>query len=191
MQQHPTGGAEPVAEDFVRAMSRLPAGVVMVTTRSQGRPWGLTVSTCCSVSVTPCLLLVSVTSSTVTAAPIHRDGVFGVSVLGHNVLHTARYGGAPGAPKFLEAFCDETARSPAPCTTPAVAGALAHLDCRVVRDVEAGDHTIFIGEVERVRLGRLDDSLVYCSRTYFRLDRELDVGQAVEATDLASLYPPW
>ena len=48
-----------VAEGFRAAMSRLAAGVVMVTCHVDDKPWGLTVSACCSVSMDPPLLPVS------------------------------------------------------------------------------------------------------------------------------------
>jgi flavin reductase (DIM6/NTAB) family NADH-FMN oxidoreductase RutF len=49
--------------------------------------------------------------------------------------------------------------------TPLLDGALAHLECSVVRTFEAGDHSILIGEVLRAgyREGR---PLVYFDRRY-------------------------
>jgi flavin reductase (DIM6/NTAB) family NADH-FMN oxidoreductase RutF len=49
-----------------------------------------------------------------------------------------------------------------------VAGALAHLECRLVAAHAAGDHTIFVGEVERLAAapGR---PLLYHAGAYHRL----------------------
>ncbi len=46
-------------------------------------------------------------------------------------------GGATGAPLFVEAF--------------------AHLECRVVGSLEAGDHTVYLGEVAAANLVRPAD----------------------------------
>jgi flavin reductase (DIM6/NTAB) family NADH-FMN oxidoreductase RutF len=48
-----------VGSAFREAMSLLAAAVVMVTTRIDGRPWSLTISSCCSVSVAPPMILIS------------------------------------------------------------------------------------------------------------------------------------
>lgn len=40
-----------VLGDFRTAMSQLAAGVVMVTCHVGDKPWGLTVSACCSISL--------------------------------------------------------------------------------------------------------------------------------------------
>ena len=44
---------------------------------------------------------------------------------------------------------------------PLVDGALGWLQCRTVSEHDAGDHTIFVGEVESLELGAADAGLVY------------------------------
>jgi flavin reductase len=54
---------------------------------------------------------------------------------------------------------------------PLVAGALAHLECRVAARHVAGDHTLYVGEVLTMatRPGR---PLLYFQGRYRRLDRD-------------------
>jgi flavin reductase (DIM6/NTAB) family NADH-FMN oxidoreductase RutF len=171
-----TGTAAPdaVLDGFRAAMSRLAAGVVMVTCHVGGKPWGLTVSACCSVSMSPPLLLVSLGASTTSTGAIQESGEFGVSLLGQSLIDVARFGSAPGQPKFVEDYCDgcpEISRSPV------VAGALAHVDCRLERHVPAGDHVLLIGEVRNVVV--TDDEnegpLVYHRRSYHQLGASTDL----------------
>jgi flavin reductase (DIM6/NTAB) family NADH-FMN oxidoreductase RutF len=44
---------------------------------------------------------------------------------------------------------------------PLVQGALGWLECRTTSEHEAGDHTVFIGEVESIELGAAGEGLVY------------------------------
>jgi flavin reductase (DIM6/NTAB) family NADH-FMN oxidoreductase RutF len=44
---------------------------------------------------------------------------------------------------------------------PLVDGAIGWLECRTVSEHEAGDHTIFVGEVESIELGAAGEGLVY------------------------------
>ena len=50
-------GVDP--DSFRAALSSLPSCVVVVTTWLGARPWGMTVSACCSISVAPPRVLVS------------------------------------------------------------------------------------------------------------------------------------
>lgn len=154
--------AEP-SVDFADAMSALATGVAMVTSWVDGRAWGLTVSAFASVSADPPTVLVSVGSGTVTARAIEDAGSFGVSILGEQHRALARRGSAVGAPKFLDPF---RGRSAATGPSPAVAGALAHLDCDVSRSVREADHTIFFGRVRDVRASAGGDPLLYFRRAY-------------------------
>jgi flavin reductase ActVB len=154
--------SEETLTGFREAMSRLAAGVVMVTTEVEGKPWGLTVSACCSISMTPPLLLVSLGSETVSARVIERTGVFGVSLLTDKLIEVAQFGAARGAAKFVTEFCDPP---PVGVASPAVCGALAHVDCRVSQTIHAGDHTVFLGAVQAVVSGD-GEPLVYYARSY-------------------------
>ena len=49
---------------------------------------------------------------------------------------------------------------------PLLAGALAWFDCAVRSEHAAGDHTIFVAEVERIELGREAEGLVYRAGRY-------------------------
>ena len=98
-----------VLDGFRTAMSQLAAGVVMVTCHVGGKPWGLTVSACCSVSMSPPLLLVSLGSATTSTRAIQDSGEFGVSLLGQSLIDVARFGSAPGQPKFVDGYCHDGA----------------------------------------------------------------------------------
>jgi flavin reductase ActVB len=163
-----------VLDGFRTAMSRLAAGVVMVTCHVDAKPWGLTVSACCSVSMSPPLLLVSLGAGTRSAHAIQADGEFGVSLLGQTLIDVARFGSAPGQPKFVEGYCSSGAEA---SRSPVVAGALAHVDCLLERHIVAGDHFLLIGEVRNVVLteDQLDGPLVYHSRSYHHLGAPTDV----------------
>lgn len=177
-----------MTEPFIQAMSRLATGVVMVTCKVQGRPWGLTVSACCSVSVAPPLLLASLGSETASASAIGETRRFGVSILGEASLDVARFGSAKGQPKFVHEFCRDD--NDGPSATPVVAGAIAHVDCVVQQGVSAGDHLIYIGAVENVLTNFGDTPLVYYDRRYHRLgaSTDLGVGPVADSTVDSLLY---
>lgn len=171
---------EDLGLSFREAMGRLAAGIVMVTTEVDGRPWGLTVSACCSISMSPPTLAVSLGGNTVSAKVIDETGRFGVSILGETLIEAARFGSARGAPKFVEHLCVDEDRS----HSPAIESAIAHIDCRVAQSARVADHVVFFGEVECVvRRAREDNPLVYHDRRFHRLSFSSDL-EAAPAPEL-------
>lgn len=166
-QRPAAGGGADLAAAFTGAMSQLATGVVMVTTEVDGRPWGLTISACCSVSLSPPTLLVSLGERTVSAAGIREARCFGVSVLGERLLKAAQFGSASGAPKFVEHFCEPGGDEVGLSRSPVVAGALAHIDCALTEQVSVADHEVFFGTARSVLLPVDDDTpLLYYGRRY-------------------------
>lgn len=156
-------------EDFKNAMSVLAGAVVMVTTYVDGRPWGLTISSCCSVTADPPQILISLRSDTVSCREITRSGGFGVSMLSSDQRPVAELGAAVGTPKFVEDYCegDDEVR-----TGPPIAGALCHLACSLSGSFEVGDHTLIVGRVDKVRLRQemhRADPLLYFDRGFREL----------------------
>ena len=180
------GPSNDVTDAFRVAMGRLAAGVVMVTCHVDEEPWGLTVSACCSVSMEPPLLLVSLGSNTISAQSIERTGVFGVSLLGQELVGVAQFGASRGQAKFVHDFVHTPDKK---CVSPLVRGSLAHIDCTVQSTVPAGDHTIVIGKVNQVVVGgEGDHPLVYYARTFHRLSELTDLHAApVAAQSVDSL----
>jgi flavin reductase ActVB len=157
------------AEGFADAMSTLASGVVVVTCRLNGRPWGMTVTAFASVSADPPTVLVSLASESPAARAIAATGRFGVGILAEEQLAVARHGSAPGKPKFLEAFAEPDGRFSA---TPVVAGALGHLDCELSDELRVADHTVFFGRVRAARASHTGTPLVYHRRDYRTLANE-------------------
>jgi flavin reductase (DIM6/NTAB) family NADH-FMN oxidoreductase RutF len=130
--------------EFRTALRSFAAGVTVVTTRDRhGRPSGLTASAFTSVSLNPPLVLVCVDHAA-TAHPDFRErGWFAVNVLRREQEGLSRRFAASGGDKFHGVAFHEGQTG-----LPLLDGALATLECRVVEAHEAGDHTIFIGQVE-------------------------------------------
>jgi flavin reductase (DIM6/NTAB) family NADH-FMN oxidoreductase RutF len=151
-------------DEFRHAMAQLASGVTAVTTRdAAGRPLGLTVTAFSSVSLEPPLVLVCVDARSETHAGFRESGRFGVSLLGEDQEQVSRLFAWGGPVKF-----EKTPLVEGRTGVPLVAGAVAHIECRVVAAHAAGDHTIYVGEVVATAThpGR---PLLYCRGRYQRL----------------------
>ncbi len=161
----------PASAEYRRALSRFATGVTVVTVaQKNGGTKGMTANAFTSVSLDPALVLVCVDLRARTHALLKSARRFGVSVLDETQQAFAEY--------FAQAHADP-ARIPAlgirfrheANGVPYIEGCLAHLVCRRVAARRAGDHTIFIGEVEHLscREGR---PLLFYGGRYHSLPRD-------------------
>ncbi len=149
-----------VRETLKEAMARLAAGVVLVTNWVEGRPWGITVSSCTSLSMHPPLILVCIAEGAISAKAIMEQQSFGVSILTGEQIEIANRGAAPGQPKFI----DELVRDEATMGSPVLRQALANIHCELYNAMNVGDHIVFVGEVREVSLGTSRVPLIYFER---------------------------
>jgi flavin reductase (DIM6/NTAB) family NADH-FMN oxidoreductase RutF len=130
---------------FRSAMSRLAAGVTIVTARDDGgRAHGMTASAVTSLSLAPPMLLVCVGHDASLHDTIVAADTFGVNVLARGQRDVAERFALRGRQAWDAT--DGTGTSPA--GLPLVAGALAHVDCRRAAVYAGGDHSIVTGVVE-------------------------------------------
>lgn len=134
---------------FKQGMRQLSAGVCLITTRCKDERGGLTATAVCSVSAQPPQLLVCVNKTASAHDLIMESGIFCVNVLAtQHIDLAARFSGQHGI-EGDERFQDR--EWPTLKTgSPVLPGALVSFDCAVVRRVDAGTHTIFIGGIEDV-----------------------------------------
>lgn len=136
-----------VATELFRSLvGSFPTGVTVVTAWDKDLiRRGLTVNAFCSVSLDPPLVLICVDRNSQTLPAIETSGRFTANLLaeGHGPL--ALEFAAKGDNKFegLSSRDDTTIGGPVLENQ-----SCAFLSCRVVDAIEAGDHRIFIGEVE-------------------------------------------
>ncbi|MBI5333800.1 MAG: flavin reductase family protein [Burkholderiales bacterium] len=139
------------ALDLRAALGQFATGVTVITTREAGgRPVGLTANSFNSVSLEPPLILWSLARRSSSLAAFIAGGHFAVNVL------TAEQ--RPLAERFASKAADRFDGVPwraGEGGAPVLDGVAAVFECRHHSHHEAGDHVIFIGQVERCerRLG--------------------------------------
>ena len=134
------------ASSFRRALGRFPTGVTVVSSRdASGQRLGLTVSSFCSVSLEPPLVLVCIDHRSDANRGLRESGRFAVSVLAEGQEDVSRRFAAPGTSKH-EGFSFVDGEH----GLPLVPGALAHVECRVRSFHDEGDHAVWVGAVTRV-----------------------------------------
>jgi flavin reductase (DIM6/NTAB) family NADH-FMN oxidoreductase RutF len=136
--------------EFRKALGFFATGVTVITVDYEGEIHGMTANAFASVSLSPLLVLVCVDQRARTHAHLHAKKRFGVNILSHRQRTISEYY-ARTIRTHEEAEREAGARfDRTPQGTPVLRGALAYLECRLATAQDAGDHTIFIAEVEDV-----------------------------------------
>ena len=170
---HKAGGEaarEDSAAHFKRGMRALAGAVNIVTSLQEGRRYGMTATAVCSASADPPTVLICVNRATTTHEAIAASGVFCVNVLRYEdrELSALFSGGGPEAMRGEARFREEDWARLA-TGAPVLASALVSFDCRVVNRLQHGTHTIFLGEVAEIRIGRKGKPLLYSDGQYAKL----------------------
>ena len=127
-----------------RVMGHFATGVTVITTRDEhGHPFGLTANAVSSVSLVPPLILICVDKKADTYPYFDRSQVFTVNILSEGQEAISRRFATSGIEKFEGIGYRKNEIG---CAV--LDDAVAHLDCRIVDTVDAGDHTVYLGEVE-------------------------------------------
>lgn len=160
-----SSGASPDAAAFRDVIRHLASGVTIVTSSLQGEPVGLTATAVCSVSATPPMLLVSLTTTSQTAQGIAETGAFAVHLLPHRARMHAEQFASSG-----EHFAGVEYLSAPERRIPLLTNMLGWFLCDVEQSVTAADHVLFVGRVLRCQLGEnRSDPLLYFDRSYRKL----------------------
>lgn len=152
-------------DTFRTMLSRFLSGVTVVTTTDDdGRPHGMTVSSFCSVSLDPPLILVCIDKTASLHDLLTAAQTFAVNILaGDQEVLSRRF-----ADTGIEARFDGVAWSPG-IAGPLLDGAHATLECRSVACHPGGDHSIIIGEVIGGSMASRGSPLVYYRGGYGQL----------------------
>jgi flavin reductase (DIM6/NTAB) family NADH-FMN oxidoreductase RutF len=133
---------------FKQALSRLAAGVSIVSTTLDGERRGVTATAICSVSATPPRILVCVNAATGTCQMIREAGHFAVNLLAEHHKPVAEIFAGRGGVQGNERFGHGDWVVGEGRGLPILSTALAALECRVDQAIEAGTHIVFFGIIE-------------------------------------------
>jgi flavin reductase len=127
-------------------LGRFGTGVTVLTVGGTNTH-GMTANSFTSVSLDPPLVLACVAKSALMHDAILEARSYAVSILGAHQERLARYFADRRRPKGVDQF-DVTDWFPGTFSNaPLLVGSLAWLECRLAEVHDAGDHSIFVGQV--------------------------------------------
>jgi flavin reductase len=158
----------PVSAEIFKQSMRLLAGGVCIAATANGGEWlGLTVTAVCSLTLEPPTLIVCVNRDAGAHATMRTTKRLSVNFLASEHVDLAQLFSSSsfkGSGRF-----DPVKWSAMASGMPALAGALAALDCVIIDELNFGQHSVFFCEVKAARLEPEREPLVHFNREFCEL----------------------
>lgn len=133
--------------DFRHALACFASGVCIVTTQTRnGQALGVTISSFCSVSLEPPLVLFCLGKNTSNLDAYAGSRCFAVNVLAESQMDLSENFARQSDDKFQGISFQEGKNG-----CPIFPGCVATLECTLIDTHDGGDHIIIVGRVDRLR----------------------------------------
>ena len=144
---------------FKDLMKRFASGVTLVTFNDNNTFGGLTVSSFCSLSMDPPLVLICIDKKIASHNSLKKVTNFGVNICNSEQGKLAWDFANSKIDKneLINSLPHTTTDS----GTPLLGEVLASMDCRITERYDGGDHSIFVGQIESGKFDEKVEPLVY------------------------------
>lgn len=151
-------------EAIKQTLSTISYGLYIISTHNDGVDNGQCANTCFQITSDPPRIAIGINKNNYTHELIAQSGIFGVSVLnqqGHDYARRFGYRSGRTGNKFED--LPDVHRGELGILL--LDDAVATLEAEVVGQLDAGTHTIFLGEVRNAKVQQKADPMTYA---YFR-----------------------
>ncbi|OAA30397.1 flavin oxidoreductase [Kosmotoga arenicorallina S304] len=141
------------------ALGKIYSTTTIVTMNAKEKANGIAIAWITRVSINPPMIAISVGKTRYSHTLLNETDRFGVCIMRPEAEKLVNFFGSKSGrdiDKFAELDYEKS-----PSGIPIVPGTLAYIECTIKEKADAGDHTIFIGEVVLQKLFGNDKPLLY------------------------------
>ncbi|MEI6382079.1 MAG: flavin reductase family protein [Betaproteobacteria bacterium] len=149
------------AIDLRKALGKFATGVTIVTTQGVGDQLvGVTANSFNTVSLSPPIVLWSLTKTSSTLSDFDHSGRFIINILSTDQVHLSQRFSKPISDKF-----ENVEHSKGIAGLPYLHDCVARFECKTLHRHEVGDHILFLGQIEAYEHTHLEP-LLFCKGQY-------------------------
>jgi len=137
-------------------------GVTVISTRTKDGDHGMTVNAFMSVSLDPPLITISLDRNSKMLEKVRSSGRYAVNILSQDMEPLAMHFAGRPDPAFEAVFAERDG-------LPVLPGALAVFLTEVEQEIEAGDHTLFVGRVTDIVSDKEAQPLIFSGGKFKQL----------------------
>ena len=157
-------------------MGRFATGVTVISFLAKGQPAGMTANAFMSVSMNPPLVLTSIRMQSRVNELLGPGVRFGINILAERQLELCAHFAGKGRADCEVPFVFQSG-------IPLLSGSLAHCIVRTVNCIPAGDHLLYLNEVEYLSLGQQRKPLVFFTGGYRQVQAHTPVINWADAAE--------
>lgn len=154
-------------EQFKNAMAEYPSGVTVITYKLENEMSGLTVSSFCSLSMEPPLVLFNLSKNSSQHDKLIKSGAFAVNILNSGAEDISQRFALPETNKHTT--IEKIGFTVKETGSPMLMGCLVILDCQLDKVYDGGDHSIIIGKILYSSINEGMRPLIYYKRKYYTI----------------------
>lgn len=128
---------------FRQTMGNFCSGIVIVTASVEGAPVGFAAQSFVSLSLNPPLVAFCPSKSSLSWPKIRASSTFCINILAADQSDICVCMAQPGTDKFAAVKWYQGILG-----APIIEGVLAHIECKLEAEHDAGDHTVVVGRVK-------------------------------------------
>jgi len=132
---------------FRNAMGNFCTGIVVATSVFEGKPVGFAAQSFVSLSLEPPLVAICPGKSSSSWPKLREAGSYCINLLAADQKHVCDAMAQSGGDKFTD-----VPWQPGVTGAPIIADTLGYVECTLVAEHDAGDHTIAVAQVEAFRM---------------------------------------
>ena len=146
-------------DTFKELMKRFASGVTLITFENGGKYSGLTVSSFCSLSMNPPLILICIDKKIPSHNSLKNGNSFGVNICNSEQGKLAWDFANSNVDKneLILSLNHKVTENKVPLLT----DCLASMECTIKQGFEGGEHTIFVVQIEQGNFNEESEPLIY------------------------------
>ena len=155
------------SDEFKAAVGKYPTGITIVSTTHANKFYGFTANSFTSVSLDPALISFCLNVKSGSFDAFSNTKYFAINILSSQQLDLAAWFASSNIDKFHNVNFTENNFG-----IPLIENVLSWIECEKYKQIECGDHYIFIGKALKVTINSSLDSispLVYYGKSYKEL----------------------
>ena len=146
---------------FKLAMSKFATGVTVITINSNGKLIGKTVNSFAALSLNPPLILFSLDKKS-SSLNLYKKAIYiGINILAKNQKKISDFFSTKkpiwGEVPFI--FSEKK--------VPLIKNSIVNIQSKKIRNIQQGDHIIFICEINKISIDNKKKSLIYLNSQYY------------------------
>jgi flavin reductase (DIM6/NTAB) family NADH-FMN oxidoreductase RutF len=148
--------------EFKASVGKYPTGVTVISTKHQNLLYGFTANSFTSVSLFPQLISFCLNKTSGSLSAFKSEEYFGISILASDQSSTSLH----FASRINDKFNNVNYSLGKLSGCPLIEESICWIECSKYRQLECGDHYIFIGEVLGAKILNDKSPLLYFSKSY-------------------------